>query len=121
MWDFQDASYVPVLYNPSNEVSASGKVYPEVSVSAASKDGSVVISLVNTSLDEPRTFEVSFDSLNPSSVTGEILNSKNITDYNDFGRGKDTVKPSALKGIKVSGNTVKVTVPAASIAVLHAR
>lgn len=119
--DFQDASYVPVLYDPSNEVSASGRVYPEVSVSAASKDGNVVISLVNTSLDESRTFEVSFDSLNPSSVTGEILNSKNITDYNDFGRGKDTVKPSALKGVKVSGNTVKVTVPAASIAVLHAR
>lgn len=119
--DFQDATYVPVLYEPSNVASPSGRLYPEVSASACRKDGEVVLSLVNTSLTEPKTFEVSFDSLKPSSVSGELLSSKKINDYNDFGAKKNTVKPAALKGIKVNGNTVTVTVPAAGIAVVKAK
>ena len=62
--------------------------------------------------------ELSFDSLKPRTVTGEILKANRIDAYNDFGKAP-TVSPAAFTGAKISGKGVKLTLPAASVVVLE--
>ncbi len=118
----QDAVSVPVDVPDDSQVSPSGKIYPELSVSA-SKSDAIHVSLANPSVTKPKTVELEFDALKPSSVTGEILVGKGkgieaVKSHNDFG-GKTEVAPASFKDFKTSGRTVKVTLPPASVVVLE--
>lgn len=120
----QDAVAVPVDVPGDGQVSPSGRIYPELSVSA-SKGEALHVSLANPSVDKPKTVELVFDALKPSAVTGEILVGKGkgieaVKSHNDFG-GKVEVAPAPFKDIKTSGKTVKVTLPPASIVVLEVK
>ena len=120
----QDAVCVPVAYSPGTSVSPSGRIYPELSVSASKADA-IHVSLANPSVDKPKTVELEFDALKPSKVTGEILVGKGkgieaVRSHNDFG-GKTEVTPIAFKDFKTSGKTLKVTLPPASVVVLEVR
>ncbi len=120
----QDAVSVPVAYSAGTSVSPSGRIYPELSVSASKADA-IHVSLANPSVDKPKTVELEFDSLKPSKVTGEILVGKGkgidaVKSHNDFG-GQVQVAPAAFKDFKTSGKTVKVTLPPASVVVLEVK
>ena len=78
------------------------------------------MSLANPSLDKSVTVELSFDQLKPGSVSGEILKARRINAYNDFGK-KPEVAPAPFKEAKVSGKTVQLTLPAASVVVLEVK
>ena len=86
---------------------------------SASRDGAGILhlSLVNPSLTETVTLELSFDALRPKTVSGEILTARDIHAFNDFGKSP-AVAPAPFKGCKVSGGKLRVTLPAASIVVL---
>ena len=117
----QDATFVPSECSAKNAASPSGRPYPKASVSASrSASGTYNVSLVNTSATEPTTMEVSFDTLNPKSVSGEVLRGASISTYNDFDK-KNAVAPAAFKDFKVKKNTITVTLPAASVVVLEVR
>ena len=86
---------------------------------SASRDeaGTLHLSLVNPSLSEAVSLELSFDALRPHTVQGEILTAKDIHAFNAFGKAP-AVAPAPFKGCKVSGGKLHVTLPAASIVVL---
>ena len=115
----QNATRVPVDYECGTLMSKSGRVMENFSV-AASRDasGALHITLANPSLDKAQTLEVSFDSLNPKIISGEILKAAKINAYNDFGKAA-AVAPAAFKDFKKTGKTLKVTLPAASVVVLE--
>ena len=117
----QNATYVPAEYDCERLVSEEGRIMDKFSASA-SRDASGVlhVSLANPVLDKPVTVELSFDSLKPKTVTGEILTAPDVHAYNDFGK-EPAVKPAAFTGTKISGNKVKLTLPAASIVVLEVK
>ena len=117
----QNATYVPADYRCGKVVSEDGRIMDDFSA-CASRDavGALHISLANPLLDKPVTVELSFDTLKPASVSGEILCSPDIHAYNDFGKAP-AVAPAPFKGAKLSGKTVKVTLPAASVVVLELR
>ena len=120
----QDATSVPVVFSAGEKVSKAGRIFPQLSVSA-SKSDAVHISLSNPSVTETKTVELEFDTLKPSSVTGEILRGKGkgleaVKSYNDFG-GKTSVAPAAFKDFKTSGRVIKVTLPPASVVVLNVK
>ncbi|MBR5176402.1 MAG: alpha-N-arabinofuranosidase [Bacteroidales bacterium] len=120
----QDAVSVPVAYSAGSSVSPSGRIYPELSVSA-SKGDAIHVSLANPSVDKPKTVEIEFDALKPSKVTGEVLVGKGkgidaVKSHNDFG-GQVQAAPVAFKDFKTSGKTVKVTLPPASVVVLEVK
>ncbi len=120
----QDAVSVPVAYSAGTSVSPSGRIYPELSVSASKADA-IHVSLANPSVDKPKTVELEFDALKPSKVTGEILVGKGkgidaVKSHNDFG-GQVQVAPAVFKDFKTSGKTVKVTLPPASVVVLEVK
>ena len=90
-----------------------------VSASAAkTKDGVIVVSLANVSLDKAQEVEFAIDGMTAKAINGEVLASKNITDYNDFAH-PETVKPAVFKEASIKKNIVKVKIPAASIVVLN--
>ncbi len=117
----QDATAVPVDYKADILTSASGRQMETLSVSASrDAEGRLHVSVVNPLLEKSQTVQLSLDSLKPASVTGEILQAAHITDYNAFGR-TPAVAPAPFKGIRIKGNTVSLTLPAASVIVLEIR
>ena len=114
----QDATYVPTECNAGNIVSPSGRIMPEVSVTASrDAEGKLHVSIANPVLDKAQTITLNFDDIKPKNVTGEVLAAPTIQSYNDFGK-EPAVAPKPLTGIKTKGNTVTITVPAVSVVTL---
>ncbi len=117
----QDATYVPVSYRPGVIYGANGKAMEDLSISASrDKKGVMHISMANPSLDKPLEVELKFEEKKPGTVSGEILQAPSINSYNDFGK-EAAVKPASFKGAKVSGKTITVTLPPASIVTLEVK
>lgn len=123
---FQDATYLPFDIQEDSITVTGNKMYratdykiPSVSVSAARKtDNGIIVSLANTSLDKAQEVNISFDGTDVKSVTGSILTSKNVTDYNDFDH-PETIKETVFNKMKLSRNTLKAKIPAKSVVVLN--
>lgn len=116
---FQDATYLPLDVKCDSMKVRDNRTIPMVSASAAkTKDGNMVISLANVSLDKAQNIDVDIENAGIKNISGEILTSKNISDYNDF-NNPDVVKPVPFKDVKVKRNTLKVKIPAKSIVVLN--
>ena len=129
---FQEATYLPVdIQSESIEVSKQyfkdkpakdegTRSLPLLSASAAkTQDGSIVLSLTNVSLDKAQTLDINLDNFKPKTVSGKILTSKNVADYNDF-ENPSKVAPTEYKDAKLSKKGVlTVKVPAKSIIVLN--
>ena len=116
---FQDATYLPLDVKCDSMKVRDNRTIPMVSASAAkTKDGNMVISLANVSLDKAQNIDIDIENAGIKNINGEILTSKNISDYNDF-NNPDVVKPVPFKDVKVKRNTLKVKIPAKSIVVLN--
>ena len=121
---FQEATYLPIEAR-CDTMSVRGdnrtptRKVPLVSMSAAKKtDGGIIVSRANVSLDKAQEVEISLDGYQARKATGKLLTCKQITDYNDF-EHPDRVAPAAMKDLKVKKNTLKVKLPAKSIAVIE--
>ena len=115
----QNAQYVPTECNASDMVAPSGRIMPEVSVTASKDaDGKLHVSIANPVVDKAQTLVLSFDDLNPKNVTGEVLAAPTIQSYNDFGK-EPAVAPKPFTAFKKNGKTLTVTVPAASVVALN--
>jgi alpha-N-arabinofuranosidase len=89
-----------------------------LSASAAkTKDGSIILAITNVSLDKAKTIDFNIDGFKAKSVSGRILTSKNVSDYNDF-QSPNKVAPADFKDAKVKKGVVTVKVPAKSLVVL---
>ena len=89
-----------------------------VSATASRKDGLTHISLSNVDLNEEQEITIKLDGMNIKSVSGRILTSDKIDDYNSF-ENPDVVCPKEFKDAKISKNTLKVKLPAKSIVTLE--
>ena len=129
---FQEATYLPV--DLESEIVAVSKAYfkekegakdagyrpcPLLSASAAkTKDGSLVLAITNVSLDTDKTIDFQIDGYNAKSVSGRILTSKNVADYNDF-QHPNVITPAEYKDASLKKGVLTVKVPAKSIVVLN--
>ena len=129
---FQEATYLPV--DLKSDVMAVSKAYfkekqnakdagyrpcPLLSASAAkTKDGSIVLAITNVSLDKDQTIDFQLAGYTAKQVSGRILTSKNVADFNDF-QHPDIISPKAFKDAKLKNGTLTVAVPAKSIVVLN--
>lgn len=87
---------------------------------SASKDqnGVTHISLVNIDPNKEQVLTISFKGANFKSMTGRILKSEKMQDYNSFEK-PDKIKPVAFNGGKLSSNKIELTLPPASVVVLE--
>ena len=128
---FQEATYLPI--DIESEVIAVSKEYfkekegakdagyrpcPLLSASAAkTKDGGIVVSLTNVSLDQDKTVDIQLNGVDAKTVSGRILTSKNVADFNDF-QHPNVVAPKEFKDAKLNKGVLTVKVPAKSLIVL---
>lgn len=124
---FQEATYLPMdikcdsMTTRADKRAKNGRKVPMISSSAAKqKDGSIIISLSNISIDKDTEIDIAFSGTQTKAVTGKILTCKAVTDYNDF-ENPENVKPAIFKGVKLKNNTLKVKIPAKSIVVLNVK
>ena len=129
---FQEATYLPIdlptetiqvskAYFKEKEGSkdAGYRPCPMLSASAAkTTDGSLVLAVTNVSLDKAQIIDFKIDGYKAKSVSGEILTSKNVADFNDF-QHPTVVAPVAFKDAKLKNDVLTMTVPAKSVVVLN--
>jgi alpha-N-arabinofuranosidase len=114
----QDATQVPISLQTDN-YEYNGKKLPAVSVSASKdKNGDLNISLTNIDYSKTQEFTIDLRGEEFNKLTGSILSSAKITDYNSF-ENPNLISPKAFSGAKFEKNQIKITLPAFSVVVLN--
>ncbi len=92
---------------------------PAVSASASrDKKGLTHISLVNIDANKTQEVTINLRGMKATTVTGRILASPKIQDYNSF-ENPTKIKPIEFKGSRLKGDVLSVTLPPASVVVLE--
>ena len=114
----QDATLIPVSLKGGNYVQGNDSL-PALSVSASKdKNGLVHVSLVNIDPVKNATVSLDLDGIVFKQLTGRILASAHLQDYNSF-ESPDKIKPVAFNGASLKGNAVEVKMPPAAVVVLE--
>jgi len=114
----QDALMLPVEITTNDYVLGDNKL-KAVSVSASKdKAGLVHISLTNIDGNKAQDVSIDLGGLAVKSVTGRILRSDRLQDYNSFDN-PEKVKPAVFNGAAISGSTLTLKMPAFSVIVLE--
>ena len=130
----QEATYLPLdLESETMQVSkayfkekqgakdAGYRPCPMLSASAAkTTDSSIVLAVTNVSLDKDQTIDFTLEGYAAKTVSGRILTSKNVADFNDF-QHPNVVAPADFKDAKLKKGVLTVKIPAKSIVVLNIR
>jgi alpha-N-arabinofuranosidase len=113
----QDATMLPLQLKTNDYVLGNEKL-PAVSASASKdKNGTAHVSLVNIDASKPQTVTIDVRGLNIKTVSGRILTSKSLQDYNSFDQ-PTKIQPAAFNGAKLNGNSLQVQLPPFSVVVL---
>lgn len=114
----QDAELIP-LEVTSNDYTFGDKKLKAVSASASKdKNGAVHISLTNIDANKSQDVTIDISSLKIKTVTGRILQSGKLQDYNSFD-DPNKIKPVVFNGANISGSTLTLKMPAFSVIVLE--
>jgi alpha-L-arabinofuranosidase len=114
----QDAKLLPLTFTSPEYVLGDEKL-PAISASA-SKDASGAIHITLTNIDASKAHDITIDlrGAKLSSVTGRILNSPKLQDFNSF-EVPEKIKPMAFKEATLSNNILKIKMPAHAVVVLE--
>ncbi|MDR1609911.1 MAG: alpha-N-arabinofuranosidase [Candidatus Symbiothrix sp.] len=114
----QDATLLPVSIT-SATYEMNGKKIDAISVSA-SKDasGKIHITLVNIDPNKAQSIETEVRGIAAKKVSGKILTSAKINDYNSF-ENPVTVTVKDFKEAKLSGEKLHISLPAKSVVMLE--
>jgi len=113
----QDAVMLPLVLKSADYTMDNDKL-PALSVSASRKNGVVHISLVNIDPEQAQDVKLTLGKVPFSSVSGRILVSGKLQDYNSV-ENPSLIKPAAFNGAKISGGTISLRMPPASVIVLE--
>jgi len=114
----QDGLMLPVEIT-SNDYIFGDKKLKAVSVSASKdKSGIVHISLVNIDSKNSQDVSIDISGIAVKSVTGRILRSEKLQDYNSFDK-PNKIQPAVFNGAGISGTTLTLKMPAFSVVVLE--
>ncbi len=114
----QDAKLIPVSITASDYVFGKEKL-PAVSASASiDKNGITHISLVNIDSKNQQEISISIPETQHKAVTGRILTSPRLQDYNSF-ESPYKIKPAEFKETKLKEGFLTTIVPPFSVIVLE--
>ena len=114
----QDAAWLPLTIKSESYVMGDAKL-PAISGSASKdKNGLTHISLVNIDAKKAQEVTINIDGAKYKNVTGRVLTSKKLQDYNTFEK-PETIKPENFNGAKLKGDDLTVKLPPFSVVVLE--
>jgi len=114
----QDAKLLPVGITTTDYINGSDKL-PAVSASASrDESGKTHISLVNIDPKKAQTITVNIEGARFATVTGRILTSSKLQNYNSFDE-PDKIKPATFDGAELKANKLIVKLPPFSVVILE--
>ena len=114
----QDATMLPVSLT-SNDYQLGNEKLQAVSVSASKdKNGITHLSLVNIDAGKTQDVVVNINGAAYKAVTGRILTSDKIQNYNSF-ENPGKIKPSNFSGASLNNSMLSVKIPPFSVVVLE--
>nr|WP_294895415.1 alpha-L-arabinofuranosidase C-terminal domain-containing protein [uncultured Pedobacter sp.] len=114
----QDAKLLPTKITTADYVFGDQKL-PAISGSASlAKDGKTHITLTNIDASKTQEVAIELQGQKYKAVTGRILTSKKLQDYNSFEKPL-TIVPTVFIDAKLKGNQLNVTLPPFSVVVLE--
>lgn len=114
----QDAARIP-LDVTTNDYKLGDKNLKAISASASrDKNGAVHITLVNIDAKNAQDVSIDIGGLHAKSVTGRILRSEKLQDYNSFDK-PEKIRPSVFNEAKINGSNLSLKMPAFSLVVLE--
>ena len=114
----QDAKLIPTQLQENPTYELEGKSLPAVSVSASVNEAGVVhVSLVNIHSTESQNVSVMLRGTENSKVSGQILASDQLQDYNSFDE-PTKIQPKEFKDFKLKDGELTVELPPFSVVVL---
>ena len=116
----QDATLIPIKYE-SPLYRFEGKSLPALSVSA-SKDSSglVHVSMANVDSKKENKIEIDLKELGVKNVSGKVLTSKKLQDYNSFDN-PTKIEPVDYKDFKIKQGKLTVTIPPFSVIMIEGK
>ena len=115
----QNATLLPINVR-CDDYNYDGMTLPSISASA-SKDslGKIHISLSNIDPDKNRNVEIDLRGSKDLTISnGEIITSKNMNDYNDFGK-PEKVDIKDFKDFSLQNNVLKINLPSKSVVTIE--
>ena len=114
----QDATMLPITLN-CNDYTMGKEKLKAISASASmDKNGVTHISLVNIDANKEQEVNININGANYTSVTGRILTSDKLQDYNSF-ENPNKIKPVIFNQAILSKNSLKLKMPPFSVIVLE--
>ncbi|GHT65467.1 alpha-N-arabinofuranosidase [Spirochaetia bacterium] len=115
----QDAVKLPVYVECDNYTMSNISI-PALSASASvDHEDCIHVSLCNIDPNTEQKVRLELRGASPSKVTGQIISSANMQDYNSFDQG-DKVGIKEFKDMAISGSTITLRLPAKSVVTLEA-
>ena len=94
---------------------------PTISTTASKdKNGIYHISVTNMNMEKAQEVTVAIEGVKVRTVTGTILSSGKMSDYNDFSH-PNTITPQPFKDCKVKKEIINVKVPKHSVVTLEVK
>jgi len=114
---FQDATYLPIDLK-SEKYSVDDKAIDVLSSSAAkTKDGNIIISLVNVHASKDIKVQCKLQDINSSKIKGSILTAATLNGHNTFDN-PDNIKTKTFKDFTLKDEVLNVNMPAKAVVVL---
>jgi alpha-N-arabinofuranosidase len=113
----QEAKLIPTELKCEN-YEFNGEKLPAVTSSASIKNGVVSITLCNLNPNKAEAVECNFVGADFKTVSGQIVNSANITDYNDFSQ-PEKVFIQDFSVAKPNNGKLTVELPAHSVVLVQ--
>ncbi len=115
-----DALMLPLTIVSADYVFGKEKLKAVNASASRDKNGVTHISLVNIDPNREQAVTINIPGGNYKTVTGRILKSDRMQDYNSF-EIPEKIKPVAYEGAKMSNNKLTLKLPATSVVVLELR
>jgi alpha-N-arabinofuranosidase len=114
----QDATMLPVDVT-SNKYILGNDTLNAISASASKdKNGVTHISLVNMDANRSQMVSININGANYRSVTGRILTSDKLQNYNSF-ENPNKIVPTGFNGAQLNGSKLSLNIPPFSVVVLE--
>jgi alpha-N-arabinofuranosidase len=116
----QDALALPLTLD-AGTYQFEGTTLPALSATASrDRQGRIHIALTNIDPNRARTVDIRINGVRPAGVSGRILTAAQMNAHNTFDQPNNVV-PREFTGARVSGETIRVELPAKSIVALELR
>lgn len=110
----QGAKLIPLSTNTSYRQTSDKRLVPVINATASQKDGKTTISIVNTDLKKECDINIPLKSITGKKITGKILTTSDIHDYNDFGQS-EKVSLKNYDDATIKHNILQAKLPPISI------